>query len=252
MGCFGYICKGCGTSIRGDYHRGGEKCVMIHVRHGVEMGRVEGHYDEYGRVVEEVGLPEEMKFRGDSDIDSHYINSHYEICESEMRMKDSYNSLRDKRYYKEKVVDFPRYLSIRGENELKRCNYNIRNTDFYFAISKQSEKYAEASKLLREIEAVYSDLLKVSDERDKMYLEYKIISKIQVLLDFLCWTLYNKNFMFYDEFINLPEINLEKYSGIVAYHSVCYRRAKRDGSFNLIPSESDPNQSWGKLRKKFC
>lgn len=46
MGCFGYICKGCGTSIRGNCHSGGEKCVMIHVRHGQEMGRVEGHYDE--------------------------------------------------------------------------------------------------------------------------------------------------------------------------------------------------------------
>ena len=53
MGCFGYICKECGTSIRGNCFTGGEKCVMIHVRHGKEMGRVEGHYDEYGRVIEQ-------------------------------------------------------------------------------------------------------------------------------------------------------------------------------------------------------
>ena len=56
MGCFGYICKGCGTSIRGDYFNGGEKTIMIHVRHGEELGRVEGHYDEYGRVIEQEGF----------------------------------------------------------------------------------------------------------------------------------------------------------------------------------------------------
>lgn len=49
MGAFGYLCKGCKTGVRGDYDKGGEKVVMIHVRHGEELGRVEGHYDEYGR-----------------------------------------------------------------------------------------------------------------------------------------------------------------------------------------------------------
>lgn len=79
MGCFGYICKGCGTPINGDCFNGGEKCVLIHVRKGKELGRVEGHYDEYGRVIEQKGLPEVDKFRGDSDG----INGHLEICSSE-------------------------------------------------------------------------------------------------------------------------------------------------------------------------
>jgi hypothetical protein len=29
MGCFGYICKGCGSPINGDFFAGGEKRVMI-------------------------------------------------------------------------------------------------------------------------------------------------------------------------------------------------------------------------------
>lgn len=79
MGCFGYICKGCGTQIVGDCFTGGENCLMIHVRKGKELGKVDGHYDEYGRVIEQEGLPEEQKFRGDYDG----INGHSEICDSE-------------------------------------------------------------------------------------------------------------------------------------------------------------------------
>ena len=82
MGCFGYICKGCGTPINGDCFNGGEKTIMIHVRHGEELGRVEGHYDEYGRVIEEEGLDENTRFRGNKIS----TNSHKEICESEFRL----------------------------------------------------------------------------------------------------------------------------------------------------------------------
>ena len=89
MGCFGYICKGCGTSIRGNCFTGGEKCVMIHVRHGEEMGRVEGHYDEYGRVIEQENLEnEDLVFRGEGEG----INSHHEICKSEFEFEDSHYS----------------------------------------------------------------------------------------------------------------------------------------------------------------
>ena len=39
MGCFGYICPVCKTGIRGDCSVGGELCILIHKRHGKEIGR---------------------------------------------------------------------------------------------------------------------------------------------------------------------------------------------------------------------
>ena len=40
-------------------------------------------------------------------------------------------------------------------------------------------------------------------------------------------------------------------SGVVAYHEKCYCIANKKGKIVLQPSESDPEQSWGKPRKKF-
>lgn len=74
MGFFSYICPVCGKNIRT-----GEKCVLIHKRDGVEIGRTEGHYDSYGRV------EEDNVFRGESGP-----NSHKEICDSEFRLDSSY------------------------------------------------------------------------------------------------------------------------------------------------------------------
>jgi hypothetical protein len=124
MGCFGYICKGCRTPINGSCRDGGEKCILIHVRKGIELGRCEGHYDEYGTVIEEDGKP--LGFRNETKGD---INSHDEMCNSEF-------------------------------------------------------------------------------SGDSM-------------------------------------------SGIVAWHSLCYNKASEEEKSNLTPSEQDPNQSWGKIRKKF-
>lgn len=38
MGSFGYMCPVCETSIRGNCGAGGELCVLIHKRHGKEIG----------------------------------------------------------------------------------------------------------------------------------------------------------------------------------------------------------------------
>ena len=109
MGCFGYICKGCETPINGNCFGGGEKCVMIHVRHGKEIGRVEGHYDEYGRVIEQEGLPEAERYRGSDDGP----NSHFEICTSEFSLEDSYLGLMDKRVYNDKEISYLDYCILR-------------------------------------------------------------------------------------------------------------------------------------------
>lgn len=81
MGCFGYMCSGCNEQIVGNTHKGGEHCVLIHKRHGVELGRTVGHYNEYGGVIEDA------LFRGD---ENNHPNSHSEICESEMMLADSH------------------------------------------------------------------------------------------------------------------------------------------------------------------
>lgn len=81
MGCFGYLCSVCDKQIVGDCFNGGEHAVLIHKKHGVEIGRTVGHYDEYGSVIED------KLFRSTEEI---HPNSHSEICESEMLLEDSH------------------------------------------------------------------------------------------------------------------------------------------------------------------
>ena len=113
MGCFGYICKGCGTPINGNALSGGEKCVMIHVRHGKEIGRVEGHYDEYGRVVEQENLPESDRYRGNCSGP----NGHAAICDSEFSLDDSYYRLSGLRVYRQREVTYSQFSTV-AKNEL--------------------------------------------------------------------------------------------------------------------------------------
>ena len=77
-------------------------------------------------------------------------------------------------------------------------------------------------------------------------------SEIWIILAELIWVFWKKrNAFFRYELDKLDRVEFAGYSGIVAYHSVCYRKAMREGTFNLIPSLQDPNQSWGKVRKKY-
>jgi len=105
MGCFGFVCKGCGTPINGDSTIGGEKCIMIHVRHGKEIGRIEGHYDEYGRVIEQENLPANERYRGFHEG----LNGHSEICNSESCLDDSYFRINEKRVYQGREIDYQHY-----------------------------------------------------------------------------------------------------------------------------------------------
>ena len=75
MGSFSYICRGCGKPICGE-----EKVVLLHVRHGEEVGRAVGTYYDYGEV-------EEIKtFRG---VYATGLNTHKEMCTSEFDLEDS-------------------------------------------------------------------------------------------------------------------------------------------------------------------
>lgn len=257
MGCFGYICKGCGTPIRGECFTGGEKCVLIHVRHGEELGRVEGHYNEYGGVSEQADLNENTRFMGSGDD----LNSHSEICESLSCLEDSYLKVIERRLYKskefisEKSIDFSRYCRVRFEEDLVEVNLDITKLPYYSFIRSHLEDRKYLDNYFKEYEK-YLKLKEIDVDEEiekKLFLQrYHCFIYADILIDMLYWAFYEKtDNWFRKEFEELPKVELEKYSGIVAYHSVCYQKAKKDGSFNLIPSLDDPNQSWGKIRKKY-
>lgn len=104
MGCFGYLCSVCEEQIVGDCFSGGEHSVLIHKRHGKEIGRTVGHYNEYGSVIED------KLFRSSDDEMGEHPNSHDEICTSEMTLDDS-TSFGGRKLYRGKSipVSFMRY-----------------------------------------------------------------------------------------------------------------------------------------------
>lgn len=110
MGCFGYICNGCKKSIRG-----GEKAVLKHIRHGKVLGETTGTYDYYGRV------EEDNVYRND---DKNNINSHDEICASELDFLDSKGYTG--RLYKDKPtkwLEFRRLKVAEGMEDLSSEMY---------------------------------------------------------------------------------------------------------------------------------
>ena len=252
MGCFGYICKGCGTPINGRCHTGGEKCVMIHVRHGKEMGRVEGHYDEYGRVIEQEGIDEELRFRGEGEG----INSHYEICNSEFNMEDSYENIVDKRIYNGKVVNFRHYVEQKFYEDFDKVDYDFEKLNYanfireHFALSESFETVY--NKYLKRYNRYKNDVEVKNDDNLCFLLKDTMSSHIWTIIDEMLWVFWKRKGAFFRyEFDKLRRVTFNGYSGIVAYHSVCYNEAIKNGSFTLIPSLQDPNQSWGKVRKKY-
>ena len=83
MGSFGYMCPVCETSIRGNCGTGGELCVLIHKRHGKEIGRIVGHYNEFGGVMEDEDYRGHNATYRNGEIN---VNSHKELCKSEMNL----------------------------------------------------------------------------------------------------------------------------------------------------------------------
>ena len=237
MGCFGYICKGCGTSIRGNCHSGGEKCVMIHVRHGQEMGRVEGHYDEYGRVIEQEGLDEELVFRGEGNG----INSHTEICRSEFDFNDSHYSAINNKIFNGKVVNARNFVQKMVEYELGKHNYCPNKCEFYDMLLCYDD-------IIKCIDLAYDTYKKMKKKKDEKGILYA-----RSVLVFECKTACEARLSnyFYRKFKKLETVKLDKYSGIVAWHSKCYNKATEEQKKDLTPSMSDPDQSWGKIRKMY-
>lgn len=223
MGCFGYICKGCGTPIIGECFDGGEKCVLIHVRHGREIGRTEGHYDEYGGVVED------PVFRSTDDSNP---NGHNEICKSEMEFADSYFNLILNREYRGEVMPFYSYVEKSVKNELKENDGKWEDCTFYdYLPDKIKHCILGLSSMSFKNSPGGQDIMKICEDMaiEALIKEYK----------------YEKTYM------ELPIPHRKEYSGIVAWHSKCYHNASKAEQENLMPSERDPDQSCGEVRKEF-
>lgn len=248
MGCFGYICKHCGTPIIGSCtDEGGEKCVMIHVRNGKELGRVEGHYNEYGGVSEQDCINEDLKFRGENDS----YNSHYEIHKSEFGMDDSYLLIIDKRIYNGKEVNFQKFYKEKYKKDLKNVGYAISKLSYFDILNTIIKKNSSLTDLFYKYQTVYGKYLCTNNEKEKMFLEFNMDTYLDIIFDESIWVFFDGNNEFSKEFGNLEKVTREHYSGIVAYHSKCYYEAIKNGTFNMIPSLHDPDQSWGEVRGEF-
>lgn len=254
MGCYGYICRGCGSNIRGDYHDGGERAVMIHVRHGKELGRVEGHYDEYGGVVEQREMPDTdpMKWEGDvsEELEDQYPNCHMQIHHSIFNCDDSYYQVSQQRVYKGQNIDILRYCTKRVRDDLEELNYDVEKLPYLDELRANiEERDPNMSSLVDEVleESDGLKALKDPNSVDALKKQFSIDTLMMIILDISRpWETSLSG-----DFSKLPEVSLTEYSGVVAYHSLCYRRAMRQGTFSLIPSEHDPDQSLGYIRKKY-
>ena len=230
MGCFGYICKGCGTPINGDCFTGGEKCILIHVRHGEILGKTEGHYNEYGGVIED------STFRNDDESNP---NNHKEICSSEFDFKDSIlDEFRVKRLYKEKEVDWFTYLQTIVREELENHGYILDFCSFYDIISEETKE---------EYLSVFQESTLFNGKKDAVYHQ-----RLFYIAYFDLERNHDWRYKVEEDFLKLPLANTTgNFSGTVAWHSKCYHLATEEERNNLMPSFRDPNQASGKVRKKF-
>lgn len=131
MGNFSYICNHCGKAINID-----EKCVLIHVRHGKELGRTQGTYAGYGNVTED------DIFRN-NDINN--INSRSEMCTSELVLDDSLYVIQSAKDTYKKMINNELTLSAFmktsiNENAKFKLYNNIPISLIHFAEIKENIK----------------------------------------------------------------------------------------------------------------
>lgn len=193
MGCFGYLCSVCNKQIVGNCFTGGEHSILIHKRHGLEVGRTVGHYNEYG------GTLEDELYRSDKVAGP---NSHDEICDSEMSLADS--------------------KSFHGRKMVRGTSVPISDMKSHYVQHLEMRLSLEALKNGSFEDYDFPDIWSQWDQP-----EYEHEKKFQEYLD-----------SFED---------VESLSGTVACHFLCYQALSEAEKGDLKLSESDPDQSWGKI-----
>ena len=234
MGCFGYICPVCKTGIRGDCSVGGEFCILIHKRHGKEIGRTVGHYDEYGRVVEDKDYRSYENTCSDGSVN---LNTHGEICDSEMRFPDS-NAFGRKYILPDgKNYDRDTYSVGIGHFESMDRNFPSFSENFTPEIKEKVAYFKKAKELL--LSSYRPGTIYGSQEKKMIqnYREADMHMPEDLQLYFTNWI------------ESLPPVIPQ--SGTVAVHKKCYDSLTEEQQKLLPISDSDPDQSWGKVRKKY-
>ena len=220
MGCFSYICPVCGKNIRG-----GEKCVLIHKREGVEFGRTEGHYDEYGGVVED------NLYRGESGP-----NSHEEICKSEFGLKSSYHFGYIRELPNGELLD---------SSSVHQVASAFVKTNGYRALMQEPRLADFLAEKLQESEAMAQALLKISPEKAEMksLMESILQDKLTIGIESL------KYFDIARSWANTLSQWNGATSGTIAVHSKCYRSLDAQSRNTLPFSDPDPEQGCGRPRQ---
>ena len=223
MGCFGYICPICKKSIRS-----GEKCVLIHKRNGIEIGRTEGHYDSYG------GVEEDKVFRSETGP-----NSHREICDSEFGLSSSYRFGRMRILPDGRLLDSDVIFSFVKEYILSHTLDVIATEMKIPSVEEMKHKsFTEARLCFR------TSSKPVSDETIAMFAAHRLQERLFLEIE--------KD----GERVDIAHqwaLSLPKWegatSGIVAAHSLCYH--SNNNPQNLPFSDPDPYQAGGLARKKY-
>lgn len=250
MGCFGYICPKCKTQIVGGCWGGGEECILIHVREGKELGRVVGHYGEYGNVLED------EDFRS---CDNEGINGHSSICKSEMDLPTSVNFGRLRELpsgesfhteygfpYKTVLLSFIEHSGYKGlpENAIEYVDSMPENRTELASLEDRIEIYTEIVGDIEEKEVNEGSEL---DSFNRVL--QASVAKFEKIVNNPLMDEDIQN-AFYEWIRNLP-ISSKVDSGIIAYHKVCYDSLPDNSLENLEFSMSDPDQSWGNPRAEF-
>lgn len=223
MGCFSYICSCCGKNIRI-----GEKCVLIHIRDGKELGRTEGHYNGYG------GVEEDPVYRGEDGV-----NSHQSICTSEFGLPSSY------RFGRMRVLPDGRLLDSDVISSFVK-EYILSHTLDVIATGMKIPSAEEMKrKSFTEARLCFSTSSKpVSDETIAMVAAHRLQERLSLEIE--------KD----GERVDIAHewaLSLPKWegatSGIVATHSFCYHSIKDPQKLPF--SDPDPYQAGGLARKKY-
>ena len=199
MSLYGYYCKGCDTPIVGDRAEGGEKCILIHVRHGTEIRRTSGKYAECEQV------------KGDDLFGSERLIYNPNSRDNILKYRDDDYGSCGRRIYNNKTVTFETLLELVELENYKRISLAL------------DSKRTEEIKDLAYVDGIVELINQMSDSRyDETLALWNTLKKVE-------------NF---------------KYSGLVAWHVKCYHDATEEKN-DLTPSLTDPNQSWGVIRKKY-
>ena len=234
MGSFGYMCPVCETSIRGNFGEGGELCILIHKRHGEEIGRTEGHYNEYGGVVED------KYFRSDEETDAsgkQNRNTHSYICQSEIEMPDS-NAF-GKVHFLPDGERFDASFASYGTDGFFKMDRRFESfrAGYTDALREQVARLEKGKKLFYKNCGNEQSLTKEEQEMIIAYLKFdhKTAPELsQYLIDWIR---------------NLPK--LVPASGTTAVHKKCYDSLSEEEQKALPISKHDPDQSWGGVREEY-